>query len=111
VRAILKFRLLVRFEQSQPGFVNESGRLKSMSVSFLRHFVSRQFPQLVIDNREQFIGRCSVAALKIVKDARHVTHGISLGPRLEKSNLRPPGHLPRFVAALVTANSIAGPFA
>jgi hypothetical protein len=65
---------MVRFKQSQPGFVNESSRLKRMSRSLLGDFVSSQFSQFLIKDRQQLLRRRSISVLEIVKDVRQIAH-------------------------------------
>ena len=52
MRAILKIRLLVRLQQSQPRLMHERGGLQRMSRRLLRHPVRRKFSQLSINQRQ-----------------------------------------------------------
>ena len=64
--------------KAQPGLVNEGGRLQSLARSFTGHFVGCQAPELVIDQRKQFLrglriatclgfeNTCDVADVKII---------------------------------------------
>jgi hypothetical protein len=73
MRAILPI-LVRRSHQPKPGFVNERGRLERVAGSFTRHPVCGEFPQLIINQRQQFLGRFGITLLNAVQNVCDVTY-------------------------------------
>src|SRR5436309_6584140 len=61
--------------KAQPGLVNEGGRLQSLARSFTGHFVSCQAPELVIDQRKQFLRGLRIATCLGFENTGDVAHG------------------------------------
>jgi hypothetical protein len=61
-------------DQSQVSFVNEGGGIEGVPGGFRCHPRGREFSQLVVDQRQQLIGRLAVALLDGREDAGHVVH-------------------------------------
>ncbi len=60
--------------QPEPGLVDERCRLQRLAGRFGSHFVRRQLPQLLIHQRQQFLGGLGVALRNRVQDARDLAH-------------------------------------
>jgi hypothetical protein len=54
--------------------VNEGGRLQRLAWPFVRHFLCRQFAQLVIDEGQKLVGRMRIALIDGGEDARDFAH-------------------------------------
>jgi hypothetical protein len=78
--------LLLRFDQSQPGFVNESSRLQRMSRRFLGHFVCRQPAEFLINEWKQFIGGFRFAFFKGFKEVGDFTHSSRVAKHRQTTN-------------------------
>jgi hypothetical protein len=61
-------------DQFQPGFMNESGGLKSLVGVLAGHFVRRQAAQLRVNQWQESLGGLAFAVLDRIKDAGHVAH-------------------------------------
>ena len=64
--AVLKARRVVA-GQAQPGFVDQRSGLQRVTGGFIGHAGSRQFAQLVIDQRQQLVSGLGVAAINCLK--------------------------------------------
>jgi hypothetical protein len=62
---------------AQPGFMDQRRRLQRITRGFVRHPGGRQLAQLLIDQRQQFIGGPGVALVDGVEDAGDVAHLVS----------------------------------
>ena len=60
--------------QAQVGFVYEGGGLEGLPRLFLREFLRGQFAQLVIDQRQESLGRPGIALFDRREDVRDVIH-------------------------------------
>ena len=54
--------------------MNQRGGLQGLAWGFLGHPGAGQFSQLLIDQRQQFLGRFSVALLDSFEDPGHIAH-------------------------------------
>jgi len=54
--------------------VNQRGGLKGLTGRFIRHPMRRQFAQLLIDEREQFVSGVGLALLDRGQDLSYVAH-------------------------------------
>lgn len=61
-------------DQTEPGFVDEGRGLESLTGRFLGEAGGGQFSQLLIDQREKFFRRASVAVLDPAQQDRDVAH-------------------------------------
>jgi len=61
--------------KAQPGLVNEGGRCKVWPGASLAIFVSCQAPELVIDQRKQFLRGLRIATCLGFENAGDVAHG------------------------------------
>ena len=61
--------------QAQPGLVNQGGGLEGVTWSLPSHFVRGQFPQFLIDQRQQFLGGRLITARHGFENAGNVAHG------------------------------------
>src|SRR5215831_9733198 len=61
MRSIVPFHFALS-EQFQIGFVYQGSSLQSMARAFAAHARRSQAPQILIDQRDQFVGGLSVAA-------------------------------------------------
>jgi len=73
--------LVILVGEPQPRFMHERGRLESVAGSFVRHLVSGEFAQLLVNQREQLIGSFGVALLNTVEDTSDVAHARRLCDR------------------------------
>src|SRR6266436_2118595 len=71
--------------KAQPGLVNEGGRLQSLARSFTGHFVSCQAPELVIDQRKQFLRGIRIA--RSTTRQRPSQHETSNNPEIQLSRV------------------------
>jgi hypothetical protein len=55
--------------------MNQCGRLESVARSFVGQPCSRQYPQFVVDQRQQLRGRVRVAGFDARQDACNFVHG------------------------------------
>src|SRR6266699_3264298 len=60
--------------QAQPGLVNQGGGLEGVTWSLPSHFVRGQFPQFLIDQRQQFLRGLLIAARHGFENAGDVAH-------------------------------------
>ncbi len=65
---------LVRADQTQIGFVNEGGGVECLAGRFAGEALRGQLAQLVIDQRQQFIGGLRVAPSGAFQDDRELAH-------------------------------------
>ena len=61
-------------DQPQPGLVHQGGGLQRLPGGFAGQFVCRQLAQLMIDQRQEFLGSLGVALPNSLKHASDVTH-------------------------------------
>ncbi len=83
--ASVPFLILVA-NQSKSGFMDQRSGLKGMSGSLLGHFGGGQSPQLIIDQRQQFLGGLRIALLSRLEDTRNVAHASHFKPGLLADN-------------------------
>src|SRR2546430_2180217 len=76
--------------------MNKSRRLKRMSRRFLGHFVSGQFSQFVVNDRQQLLCRRSIAALEPIKNVRQIAHAQMINQSSPMWNNIAPLHTRRF---------------
>src|SRR5437773_6629151 len=60
--------------QPNIGFVNQRSGLECMPIMLVSHFHCRQFPQLLIDKRQQFFRSLAVAFVNPLQDLRDIAH-------------------------------------
>jgi len=63
--------------ETEISLVHERGGLQGLSRRFVRHLVRRQSAQLLIDERQQFVGGRRIALFDSEQDAGDVAHFIS----------------------------------
>src|SRR5262249_4164303 len=87
-----------RFERPRPRqfqirLVNEGRRVKRMPRLFAGHLRGRDFPQLVVDERQEIRSRLTVAALGRLEESRRGSHffGSGSGVALMVSMMAAPG--------------------
>ena len=73
VSAVLKCRRWV-IDEAQPGLVDEGSGLERLSGGFMGHPARSQPAQLLIDQRQQLLGRFGIAALDRVEQLGRLTH-------------------------------------
>src|SRR4051812_34974911 len=73
MRAVLEFWSLVA-DESQPGLVDQRGRLKGMPCGFVGHLARRKAAQFFIDQWQQLIAGFGVAAFNGVEQKGSLTH-------------------------------------
>ena len=61
-------------DEPQPGFVDQGCGLERVARRFPGHFMRRQFAQLFINQREQFLGRPLIALLDALEDLGDIAH-------------------------------------
>ncbi len=64
-----------RTAESQIRFMHQCGRLQRLPGFLLSQFGRREFPQFVIDQRQQLLRRRRIAGFNIRQDASYVGHG------------------------------------
>ena len=74
VAAILPLWFVGRADQSEIRFMDEGCGLKCLIGGLVRHPSSGEFPQLVVDEREQLGRGVRIAGLHGSEDLRHVRH-------------------------------------
>src|SRR5437868_3337969 len=65
---------LTASDQPQPGFMHQCGGLQSLTRRLIRQLVRRQLAQLVVDQRQQFLGGFGIAVMGSPEYARQVAH-------------------------------------
>ena len=74
VSAVLP-RLLLAFNQAQPGLVDQRGWLQCMPGRLLDHFAGSQSAQFLVNERQQFVRGFRVALLNSIEKASDLAHG------------------------------------
>ena len=74
---------LVVIHQPDVRLVHQGRRLQRLPRLFLGQLGSRQFPQLVIHQRQQLLRRRRIAGFDLRQNLRHVGHGQGTGTRDE----------------------------
>src|SRR2546422_11642232 len=62
MRSVFEFRIFLA-NQPQPSLVHQCCGLEGLAGRFVSHLVRCQFAQLLIDQREQFVGSVGIALL------------------------------------------------
>ena len=83
--AVLELRIFLA-HQTHPGLVNQRGGLERLTGRFVGHLVRRQFAQLLVHQREQFVGGVGIAFLDGSQDMSDVAH--VLEPKKQYENCR-----------------------
>ena len=71
--AVCEF-LIFLAHQTQPGLVNQRGGLECLTGLFVGHLVRGKFAQLLIDQRQQFVGGSAIALLDGCQDVSDIAH-------------------------------------
>jgi len=74
MRAILPGLAFARTGQAEPGFMDQRGRLEGLARPFVRHFLSGQFAEFLIHQREEFLGRFGIALFNALEDLGDIAH-------------------------------------
>ena len=74
VAATVPTHLRIVADQTQVGFVDQGGSVERLSGFFVRELVSGQSAQLVVDQRQELLGRLRIALLKGVQNLRDGRH-------------------------------------
>jgi len=75
VAAVIPFLCDLLVDEPHIGFVDERRWLKRMIRRLLRHPGCRQFPQFVINQRQQILRRRRIARFNLLQDLRDVADG------------------------------------
>ena len=82
---------LLHVHQPQVGVVDQGRRLQRLARRFLRKALGGQLAQLVVDQRQQLLGRAGVAGLDGGQDLGHLAHGRFLAGEAPESAAREGG--------------------
>ena len=66
--------LVRRAHQAQPGLMNKSGGLECVAGGFTCHAMRRQFSELVINQREQFLGGFGITLVNAIENLCDVAY-------------------------------------
>ncbi len=73
VSAVLEFRIFLA-DQPHPGLVNQCSGLQRLPSRFVRHSMSSELAQFLVNQREQLVCRLGIALLNGIQDVRDVAH-------------------------------------
>src|SRR6266567_3934264 len=68
---------LTASDQPQPGLMHQRCGLQRLARRLVSHLVRRQLAQLVIDQRQQFLGGLGIAGLGSLEYASRVAHALN----------------------------------